>query len=217
MISLMLLFLAFFAQIPQDTAPNQDIPRLKEGEKAPLFKIEDVYGKQFKLKKILKSNEKTLLVFMRHAWCPVCNLRSHELIDNYKNLQAAGYEVVVVYESKQEALLRYVEDHQLPFKVIADPQGLLYKEYKVERNAEKLKASLKRKETLEHIEKGKNMYKKEFKSYMAEGESVDALIPADFVLDHKGKIIKAYYGQYLDDHLPLEELVQTTLQDTNSH
>ncbi|WBM74080.1 peroxiredoxin-like family protein [Saprospira grandis] len=216
MISLMLLFFAFFAEVPTEV-PTQDSLRLQEGEKAPLFKTEDVYGELIKLKKILKSNEKTLLVFMRHAWCPVCNLRSHELIDNYKNLQAAGYEVVVVYESPQEQLIRYVEDHELPFKVIADPQALLYKEYKVERNAEKLKASLGRKETLAHIEKGKKMYKKEFKSYMAKGESVDALIPADFVLDKKGRILKAYYGDYLDDHLPLNTLLEQSFQDTNSH
>jgi len=216
MISLMLLFFAFFAEVPTEV-PTQDSLRLQEGEKAPLFKTEDVYGERIKLKKILKSNEKTLLVFMRHAWCPVCNLRSHELIDNYKNLQAAGYEVVVVYESPQEQLIRYVEDHELPFKVIADPQALLYKEYKVERNAEKLKASLGRKETLAHIEKGKKMYKKEFKSYMAKGESVDALIPADFVLDKKGRILKAYYGDYLDDHLPLNALLEQSFQDTNSH
>jgi len=212
----MLLFFAFFAEVPTEV-PTQDSLRLQEGEKAPLFKTEDVYGERIKLKKILKSNEKTLLVFMRHAWCPVCNLRSHELIDNYKNLQAAGYEVVVVYESPQEQLIRYVEDHELPFKVIADPQALLYKEYKVERNAEKLKASLGRKETLAHIEKGKKMYKKEFKSYMAKGESVDALIPADFVLDKKGRILKAYYGDYLDDHLPLNALLEQSFQDTNSH
>lgn len=212
----MLLFFAFFAEVPTEV-PTQDSLRLQEGEKAPLFKTEDVYGELIKLKKILKSNEKTLLVFMRHAWCPVCNLRSHELIDNYKNLQAAGYEVVVVYESPQEQLIRYVEDHELPFKVIADPQALLYKEYKVERNAEKLKASLGRKETLAHIEKGKKMYKKEFKSYMAKGESVDALIPADFVLDKKGRILKAYYGDYLDDHLPLNTLLEQSFQDTNSH
>ncbi|EJF51988.1 Peroxiredoxin [Saprospira grandis DSM 2844] len=198
---LMLTGLFLFAQ----QAPLSE--RLHSGDEAPLFNTTEVRGEKLKLRKLLKEQDRVLLVFMRHAWCPVCNLRSHELMERYEELKAANYEVVVVYESPQEQLIRYVEDHELPFKVVADPSGELYRSYKVERNPEKLKAAMQDEKTLAHIEKGKKSYKKDFRSYMAKGEKPDALIPADFVLDHKGNILQAYYGKTLDDHLPLEELI----------
>ncbi|WCL80941.1 peroxiredoxin-like family protein [Saprospira sp. CCB-QB6] len=181
--------------------------RLHNGDEAPLFNTRDVRGEKLKLRKLLKEQDRVLLVFMRHAWCPVCNLRSHELMERYEELKAANYEVVVVYESPQEQLIRYVEDHELPFKVVADPSGELYRSYKVERNPEKMKAAMQDKKLLAHIEEGKKSYKKDFRSYMAKGEKPDALIPADFVLDHDGNILEAYYGKTLDDHLPLENLL----------
>ncbi|WBM74079.1 redoxin domain-containing protein [Saprospira grandis] len=201
--NLILMLTGFFLFAQQ--APLSD--RLHSGDEAPLFNTTEVRGEKLKLRKLLKEQERVLLVFMRHAWCPVCNLRSHELMERYEELKAANYEVVVVYESPQEQLIRYVEDHELPFKVVADPSGELYRSYKIERNPDKLKAAMQDEKTLAHIEKGKKSYKKDFRSYMAKGEKPDALIPADFVLDHKGNILQAYYGKTLDDHLPLEELI----------
>lgn len=201
--NLILMLTGFFLFAQQ--APLSE--RLHIGDEAPLFNTTEVRGEKLKLRKLLKEQERVLLVFMRHAWCPVCNLRSHELMERYEELKAANYEVVVVYESPQEQLIRYVEDHELPFKVVADPSGELYRSYKVERNPEKMKEAMQNEKTLAHIEKGKKSFKHNFKSYMAKGEKSDALIPADFVLDHKGNILQAYYGKTLDDHLPLEELI----------
>lgn len=176
------------------------------GAKAPNIKTKDVKGEKINLKTLAK-NQKVLLVFLRHAWCPVCNFRTHELIKNYQALKDKGYEVVVVYESKQEKLIDYVEDKSLPYRVIADPEGELYKLYRVERSEKKLAASLKNPKTGEVYQAGTALYgDKKPTDYKAEGEPEGSmLIPADFVIEGK-TITTAYYGQFLGDHLAISDI-----------
>lgn len=196
----LLLFVFTSAQL----GPND---RLEVGENAPHFKTKDINGEVLKLQKIFKSHDQTLLVFLRHAWCPICNTRSHELINNYEQLAAQNIAVVVVYESKAESLKRYVDDYQLPYHVIADPEGELYRKYKVERNMKKVVADFQGEEATQQLfEQGKTLYKGSHEDYIAEGEEGSDLIPADFLINQKGKIEFAYYGKYLGDHLSLEQV-----------
>ncbi len=191
---------------------NDNDSRLNEGQAAPKFKAKDVHGNSLKLSKFFKEDKKVLLVFLRHAWCPVCNFRTHELIKHYDALKNKGYEVVVVYESKQKQLIDFVNDYELPYNVIADPEGKIYKSYKVERNLQKVikdfetnpKVGELAKEGMSHYAKKKG---KKHSDYKADDEQGSDLIPADFVLDTKGNIETVYYGKFLGDHLPIKDIL----------
>lgn len=198
---LMILIFAFSTI----TTAQEDIVRLEVGDNSPKFKVEDVRGSKVKLKDILKEN-KVLMVFLRHAWCPVCNYRTHELIKNYDKLKEKGYEVVVVYESNKTNLLSYVNDYDLPYKVISDPTGDLYYAYKVERSREKMKKSMQNPKVQEHYQKGKELF--DGKEYaMSDGEDKSAIIPADFIIAQDGTIEEAYYGKFIGDHLPVADIL----------
>ncbi|CAA6798388.1 MAG: Alkyl hydroperoxide reductase/ Thiol specific antioxidant/ Mal allergen [uncultured Aureispira sp.] len=192
---------------------TKEHPRLNVGDKASSFRIKDVRGNNVSLVKILKKN-KLLLVFLRHAWCPVCNYRTHELLENYTNLKKHGYEVVVVYESNAANLLPYVKDLNLPYPIISDPEGKLYQTYKVEYSLAKAQASRTNKKMLAHYQKGNKLfggkkYKKEKK------EERSTIIPADFIICKAKKIEIAHYGEYIGDHLSVKNLLEQTISTSH--
>ncbi|MCP4443455.1 MAG: AhpC/TSA family protein [Aureispira sp.] len=197
--------LLFFVGATVDIQAQKNA-RFEVGDKAPNINIKDVKGDKLNLKSLAK-DQKVLLVFLRHAWCPVCNFRTHELIKNYEALKAKGYEIVVVYESKQEKLIDYVEDKKLPYRVIADPEGDLYKLYRVERSQKKMKLGIGKKGFKELYAEGTKLYgEKGLEAYKAEGEGeTSMLIPADFVIEGQ-KITTSYYGKFLGDHLAIKDI-----------
>lgn len=181
--------------------------RLNDGDKAPSIVTTDVKGNAIHLKKIAK-DKKVLLVFLRYAWCPICNLRTHELIQNYDALKEKGYEIIAFYQSPLEKMKEYVEDRQIPFPVVADFEGKFYQLYQLEYNMEKVQKSMEMPEFQARIPSAlsiTNMEEDQTK-YGVEKENADALIPGDFVIDKKGKIERAYYGKFFGDHLHLEDL-----------
>ncbi|MFW8120573.1 redoxin domain-containing protein [Klebsiella pneumoniae] len=81
-----------------------DLPkgRLQPGDPAPNFTLRALDGSLFSLGE--RRGKKTLLAFFRHAGCPFCNFRLHELIQAYPALRAAGVEPVGVFGSPLETL-----------------------------------------------------------------------------------------------------------------
>lgn len=185
-------------------APNPSGAFLEMGDKVPNFTTKDVLGNKINLKKTLK-NSNVLLTFLRPAWCPICNARTHELIRNYEALKAQGFEVIAVYPSTAEELKGYVNDLSIPFAVIADPEEELYRLYKVERSKEKYNRVGKEPKALKALKEGQELYKKHGNDYGGLQQVKEPIIPADFVLE-KDKIKQAYYGAFLGDHLSIKDL-----------
>jgi len=182
---------------------------LTSGEKAPKIKTKDVFGDRVKLKKVLKDNKYVLVVFLRHAWCPVCNTRTHELIDNYKKIKEKGIEVLVVYQSTNKGLITYVKDYNLPYTVIADPTQEFYESYQLADNKMNALNSVKNnKHTKEMLKKGMKLYgKNKREKYKKEEDEEKFYMPGDFIINQKGEILLPYYGEYLGDHLPIEDVL----------
>jgi len=170
---------------------------LKKGDDAPAFSVVDLNGNSIQLP--VNNGNKTLLVFFRYAGCVVCNFRVHELIESYDSLQQKGIQVIGVFESKEELLRTYVADADIPFPIISDHKGLLYKKYKVEKSMCKVFRGLRKKQTKYQEEEGEKLYRG--KKYRRDARL--SRIPADFLIDENGAIEIAYYGKYLGDHLPL--------------
>lgn len=183
---------------------NLSAQKLSKDIKVPNIATIDAKGNKVKLQNVLKENEKVLICFFRPVWCPICNQRTHELIERYDELKKKGIEVIAIYPSKQETMAQYVKDANIPFPVISDPDEIIYKQYAVERSMQKLKASFEVEGLKEVMARGKKLYKG--KSYPKNGEKYDAIINADFLIGAKRILEVAYYGEYIGDHYSLDKL-----------
>jgi peroxiredoxin Q/BCP len=179
---------------------------LESGSKAPNTKFSDIDGTEHKISNIVKENDKVLLCFMRPVWCPVCNARTHELIDNYTRLKEKGYEIIVIYPTPAATLKQYVTDLQIPFTVVSDYNEELYGLFQVEKDSKKIMAYAKHEDGKKRMKKGKQLYKDKGKKYPVKGDKHGPLVPADFVLDKNQKLLNVYYGEFMGDHLPLDTL-----------
>lgn len=178
--------------------------KLTKNVKAPNIAVKDATGKKINLQQMIKGEQKVLVCFFRPVWCPICNQRTHELIERYEELKKKGIEVIAIYPSKQETMEQYVKDAKIPFTVIADPDELIYKEYAIERSMQKVTATLERSEIQKVYVRGQELYNG--KVYPKDDEKYDALINADFLISANRVLEVAYYGEFIGDHLRLDYL-----------
>lgn len=212
--NLLLIMLVGFVTMAFDGPPQQ----LKSKDKVRHFTTKDVYGQKLSLKKELKNNDKVLLVFLRHAWCPVCNNRTHELKERYSLLKDKGIEVVVIYQSNPETLLGFAKDYDLPFRVVSDPDEKLYDLYQMEKNKQKMLNDFATNDkTKQLMQKGSILYgKNKYTKYKKTADDKSKFyIPGDFLIDKNGKVDLVYYGAYLGDHLDLEEVLSYSNKKTS--
>jgi peroxiredoxin Q/BCP len=176
--------------------------KIVTGMKAPNFEVADMFGNMVKL----ESNEerKVLLAFFRNSACALCNLRVHQLIQQYPEWQRKGLEIIAVFESPLANMAPYVGRLEAPFPLIADPEAKLYELFGVEVSAEKIEKMMSCPETKQVIidaeaqgfpltkEAGSNFHRL----------PVEFLIGADSIVEH------AHYSETVYEHLPLEMIEQ---------
>lgn len=185
-------------------SPKLLAQKLSKDVKVPNINTTDAVGNKVNLQSLLKKNEKVLICFFRPVWCPICNKRTHELIERYDELKKKGIEVVAIYPSDKETMAQYVKDAKIPFPVISDPNELIYKEYAVERSMQKVQASMGVEGVKKVYVQGQELYAG--KSYPKKDTKYDAIINADFLIGAKRVLEVAYYGEYVGDHYSLDEL-----------
>jgi peroxiredoxin len=174
--------------------------RLSVGLAAPIFQAEDIFGNPIDLQAY--HGQPVLLSFFRNAACAICNLQVHKLIQYYPAWQAAGLEIIAVFESPRENMLQYVGKQDAPFPIIGDPQARLYDLYAVEVSEEKVKATMAAPNiqavvqeaaaagyTLTH-EEGSNFHR----------------IPADFLIDTNGMLQQVFYADVVGQHMPFADI-----------
>ena len=172
--------------------------RLKCGDVAPDFFGYDLLDQPIRLGDF--RGRWLLLSFYRYASCPLCNLRVHDLSRRYTAWQSQGMEMLAVFQSPPDKLRQYVGRQQTPFPLLPDPEQRLYKLYSVKHSwAGFLKAWLTR---LPEI--GKSVFGRRFLPGSVDGGI--HRIPADFVIDQQGRVVVAYYGRDIGDHLPVNQI-----------
>jgi peroxiredoxin len=174
--------------------------KLTVNQSAPLFSTRDVYGLEADLQKL--KGKKIYLAFERNAGCPVCNLRTHELLKQADFFRAHDITVLMIYESTQEKMLSYLGTNGYPFQFIADPENKLYNLYGVERSMLKILKGLLH-GLLDKVSKGNKL----FTQPMKQDGHLDR-IPAEFIINQQGKIVVAHYGKFMGDHIPVEDLIK---------
>lgn len=167
---------------------------IKEGFSAPKFKTTDIFGEQVSL----PNNEKWVyLSFHRFSACPLCNLRTHELIKAYDEFRLSNIEIYSIWPSGKESMMEYVGKIEAPFPLIADPGMRLFKLYGVLHRSNIPMKGI-RKEPKIWL----NALKYKFKKFKVDGDG--KLHPAGFLINPDGKVEIAYYGSHFGDHQAIE-------------
>ena len=180
--------------------------KLVKDVKVPNINTVDAVGNKIRLNKLLKDNDKVLICFFRPVWCPICNKRTHELIERYDELKKKGIEVIAIYPSNGETMARYVKDSKIPFTVISDPDEVIYKKYAIERSKQKVKSTFEVGEIKETISKGQELYGGKVYKPGKNASKYETIINADFLVGSKLVLEVSYYGEYIGDHYSLDKL-----------
>lgn len=172
--------------------------KLKIGEQAPQFRTQDVYGNELDLNKL--RGQKIYLAFERNAGCPVCNLRTHNLLRRADFFAANNIKVVMIYESAAETMRSYLHGTSYPFQFVSDPGNRLYNQYGVQRSMLKVMRSMAN-GIMSKVKQGTKL----FREPMKQDGHLDR-IPAEFIIDTNGKLTAVHYGRFVGDHLPIERI-----------
>lgn len=172
--------------------------KIKEQQTAPDFTIPDVNGATVNL--AAYRGKKVLLMFHRNTGCPVCNLHFHKMEKQTAYFKSKNLVVIAIYESSRENMKKYLEG-ETPYAImVPNPEQNLYKLYDIDHSMGKIFKGLFR-GALKKVNEGKKLYKSKIKQ---DGNA--NTIGADFLIDENGLVKRAYYGKFLGDNIPLEDI-----------
>lgn len=101
--------------------------KLKAGDKAPDFSVNDQDGKKVKLSSL--KGQKVVLYFYPRDLTEGCTFEACNLRDNYKALQKAGYEVLGVSTDDEKTHQKFITKEKLPFRLLADVDKKIHDAY----------------------------------------------------------------------------------------
>ena len=103
------------------------MPKLKEGDLAPAISARDQDGKPVTLEEY--RGRKLVLYFYPKDNTPGCTAEACDLRDNYSRFQEQGYEILGVSADSEKSHRGFIEKHQLPFRLISDPEHKVLEDY----------------------------------------------------------------------------------------
>lgn len=150
------------------------------------------------------TGRRTLLSFFRDTGCPFCNARLFMLTHRHKEYAAAGLHIMAFFSASQAEVDEFLRIRPRPFPVIADPNMSAYQAYGIRKSlAGKVKGVVKRPGLWVRGMRALGLMRT-VKS--AAGLATTNIMPADILLDEKGRVVEAYYGQDAGDHIPFERI-----------
>ena len=102
---------------------------LKEGDKAPDFKVINELGDEMSLADF--SGKKLVLYFYPKDNTPGCTAESCNLRDHYADLKTKGFEVLGVSADNEVSHQKFIKKHELPFHLLADTEKEVLNAYGV--------------------------------------------------------------------------------------
>ena len=102
---------------------------LKEGDKAPDFKVVNELGEEMTLADF--SGKKLVLYFYPKDSTPGCTAESCNLRDHYADLKTKGFEVLGVSADNESSHQNFIKKHELPFHLLADTEKEVLNAYGV--------------------------------------------------------------------------------------
>lgn len=103
--------------------------KLREGDKAPTFTGIDQDGKSVSLSDF--SGKNLILFFYPKDMTPGCTAEACNLRDNFTELRKKGFEILGISPDSVSRHQKFIEKYELPFKLIADEEKEILKNYGV--------------------------------------------------------------------------------------
>ena len=103
--------------------------RLKEGDKAPLFKGVNQEGKEISLEDF--KGKEIILYFYPKDNTSGCTAEACSLNEGYESLTGQGYEVIGVSPDAVSSHLKFAAKYNLKFHLIADTEKVILQAYGV--------------------------------------------------------------------------------------
>jgi peroxiredoxin Q/BCP len=100
---------------------------LKEGDKAPMFKGVDQNGEEINLDQY--KGKKLVLYFYPKDNTPGCTSEACNLRDNYSDFLNKGMDIVGVSPDHEISHQKFIDKHDLPFRLISDPDKKILNQY----------------------------------------------------------------------------------------
>ena len=76
--------------------------------------------------------KKTIYLFYRGNWCPLCMAQIKELAEEYKQLEDLGAQIVLISPQPHKNTKQLAKKHKVSFIFLTDPKGAAAKELKIE-------------------------------------------------------------------------------------
>jgi hypothetical protein len=155
------------------------------------------------------------LQFRRFAGCPVCNLHLRSFARRHDQIKAAGIREVVVFHSSADELR--VQAGHLPFSIVADPERRLYADFAVESGPRALLDPRAWGAILRGVARSALAVARRREPLPPLRPSGGSLgLPADFLIDHDGRVLASKYGAHADDQWSVDELlvIASTARDS---
>ena len=169
------------------------------GQKALPIRLQSIDGELFDSSTLL--GKPHMISFFRFAACPFCNLRLHQLVQNYDRF-GGDFTIVAIFDSPLDNLQQHSTRHGAPFPILADETRYFYHQYDIKRSVwGMLKGMLIRFPSL-------------LKAIVSHGYTPTSIkgkldtMPADFLVDDSGIIKLAYHGKDEGDHLDIDIIEQ---------
>lgn len=93
---------------------------LSKGDKAPSFNAKDQNGNEVKLEDY--AGKKVALYFYPKDMTPGCTNQACNLRDHFSDLKKEGIVVLGVSPDDEKRHQKFIDKHELPFTLIADPE-----------------------------------------------------------------------------------------------
>lgn len=152
----------------------------------------------------LDTGKRTLLAFFRDTNCPFCNARLFMLTHRYKDYAAAGLQIVAFFSASHEQVEEFLRIRPRPFPVIADPKMRAYHAYGIQRSlAGKIRGVARRPGLWA---RGMRILGFKRTAKGMGGLRTSNIMPADILVDERGRVVEAYYGGDAGDHIPFERI-----------
>ncbi|HJC48213.1 MAG TPA: redoxin domain-containing protein [Candidatus Lachnoclostridium pullistercoris] len=174
--------------------------KIQTGEKLDNFVFDTPFEPGLELKETAERvSGRTALLFLRYYGCTLCQLDIHRLAAGYDQIRDAGGQVLVVLQSRPQTIAGQLKPGDLPFDIICDPEGKLYKAYGIA-PAESMEAMVDS-HTMEKIKEA------QAEGYQhGEYEGNELQLPAAAVIEKDLTVVFVHYGTSAGDVPDVKEL-----------
>lgn len=176
--------------------------RVQRGEHIRELNLPNIDGTSFSIEQV--QGKRYLLSFFRFASCPFCNLRVHQLVQQFPNF-GDDFTVVGVFDASLDELQRSSDKQQSPFPILADEDNIYYRRFAVERSYFGVLKGM----VLRFPQLCYSMIVKGNVPLRIGGHV--ATMPLNILVDEQGVIQHVHYGRDEGDHLSLESVKRFAL------